>query len=402
MPTVSIQRLSQRVQQMEESATIRMAQMARDLAAQGHNVINLSLGEPDFDTPAHIKEAAKKALDEGYTKYTPVPGLVELRQAIQAKFKRDNGLDFGLNEIVVSNGAKQSIANICLAMLDEGDEVIILAPYWVSYSEIVKLAGGVPVLASADIGQDYKASAEQIAAAITERTKLLLFSSPCNPTGSVYTHDELHAIARVIAPHEGIYIISDEIYEYINFTGKHASIGAFEEVRNRTITVNGFSKGFAMTGWRLGYIGAPAWIADACAKVQGQFTSGATAFGQKAAAYALLADMGPTYEMREAFRRRRDMSLELLSQIPGMKVNRPQGAFYIFPDISSYFGKSAAGMQVSNSDDFCEYLLGAAHVAVVAGSAFGADNCFRLSYAASEKELREAIRRIGEAVSRLK
>lgn len=402
MPTVSIQRLSQRVQQMEESATIRMAQMARDLAAQGHNVINLSLGEPDFDTPAHIKEAAKKALDEGYTKYTPVPGLVELRQAIQAKFKRDNGLDFGLNEIVVSNGAKQSIANICLAMLDEGDEVIILAPYWVSYSEIVKLAGGVPVLASAGIGQDYKASAEQIAAAITERTKLLLFSSPCNPTGSVYTHDELHAIARVIAPHEGIYIISDEIYEYINFTGKHASIGAFEEVRNRTITVNGFSKGFAMTGWRLGYIGAPAWIADACAKVQGQFTSGATAFGQKAAAYALLADMGPTYEMREAFRRRRDMSLELLSQIPGMKVNRPQGAFYIFPDISSYFGKSAAGMQVSNSDDFCEYLLGAAHVAVVAGSAFGADNCFRLSYAASEKELREAIRRIGEAVSRLK
>lgn len=402
MPTVSIQRLSQRVQQMEESATIRMAQMARDLAAQGHNVINLSLGEPDFDTPAHIKEAAKKALDEGYTKYTPVPGLVELRQAIQAKFKRDNGLDFGLNEIVVSNGAKQSIANICLAMLDEGDEVIILAPYWVSYSEIVKLAGGVPVLASAGIGQDYKASAEQIAAAITERTKLLLFSSPCNPTGSVYTHDELHAIARVIAPHEGIYIISDEIYEYINFTGKHASIGAFEEVRNRTVTVNGFSKGFAMTGWRLGYIGAPAWIADACAKVQGQFTSGATAFGQKAAAYALLADMGPTYEMREAFRRRRDMSLELLSQIPGMKVNRPQGAFYIFPDISSYFGKSAAGMQVSNSDDFCEYLLGAAHVAVVAGSAFGADNCFRLSYAASEKELREAIRRIGEAVSRLK
>ncbi len=402
MPTVSIQRLSQRVQQMEESATIRMAQMARDLAAQGHNVISLSLGEPDFDTPAHIKEAAKKALDEGYTKYTPVPGLVELRQAIQAKFRRDNGLDFGLNEIVVSNGAKQSIANICLAMLDEGDEVIILAPYWVSYSEIVKLAGGVPVLASAGIGQDYKASAEQIAAAITERTKLLLFSSPCNPTGSVYTHDELHAIARVIAPHEGIYIISDEIYEYINFTGKHASIGAFEEVRNRTITVNGFSKGFAMTGWRLGYIGAPAWIADACAKVQGQFTSGATAFGQKAAAYALLADMGPTYEMREAFRRRRDMSLELLSQIPGMKVNRPQGAFYIFPDISSYFGKSAAGMQVSNSDDFCEYLLSAAHVAVVAGSAFGADNCFRLSYAASEKELREAIRRIGEAVSRLK
>lgn len=387
---------------MEESATIKMAQMARDLAAQGHDVISLSLGEPDFDTPAHIKEAAKKALDDGFTKYTPVPGLVELRQAIQTKFKRDNGLEFGLNQIVVSNGAKQSIANICLSLLDEGDEVIILAPYWVSYAEIVKLAGAVPVIVSADIEKDYKVTADQVAGAITERTRILLFSSPCNPTGSVYLHDELKAIAEVIAAYEGIYIISDEIYEYINFTGNHASIGAFAAVKDRTVTVNGFSKGFAMTGWRLGYIGAPAWIAEACSKVQGQFTSGATAFGQKAAAHALLSDMTPTFEMREAFRQRRDMVIELLSQIPGMKVNKPQGAFYIFPDISSYFGKSAENMKINNADDFCEYILHKAHVAVVTGSAFGADNCFRISYAASEKELREAIRRIGEAVSKLK
>ena len=402
MSTASIQHLSQRIQQMEESATIKMSQMARDLAAQGHDVISLSLGEPDFDTPEHIKEAAKKALDDGFTKYTPVPGLVELRQVIQTKFKRDNGLEFGLNQIVVSNGAKQSIANICLSLLDEGDEVIILAPYWVSYSEIVKLAGGVPVLVSADIEQDYKATAKEVAAAITDRTRILLFSSPCNPTGSVYLHDELKAIAQVIAAHEGIYIISDEIYEYINFTGNHASIGAFEEVKDRTITVNGFSKGFAMTGWRLGYLGAPAWIADACSKVQGQITSGATSFGQKAAAYALLSDMAPTHEMREAFRQRRDMVIGLLNEVPGMKVNQPQGAFYIFPDISSYFGKRSAEMAVNNADDFCEYILHNAHVAVVTGSAFGADNCFRISYAASEKELREAIRRIAEAVSKLK
>ena len=402
MSTASIQHLSQRIQQMEESATIKMSQMARDLAAQGHDVISLSLGEPDFDTPEHIKEAAKKALDDGFTKYTPVPGLVELRQAIQTKFKRDNGLEFGLNQIVVSNGAKQSIANICLSLLDEGDEVIILAPYWVSYSEIVKLAGGVPVLVSADIEQDYKATAKEVAAAITDRTRILLFFFFCNPTGSVYLHDELKAIAQVIAAHEGIYIISDEIYEYINFTGNHASIGAFEEVKDRTITVNGFSKGFAMTGWRLGYLGAPAWIADACSKVQGQITSGATSFGQKAAAYALLSDMAPTHEMREAFRQRRDMVIGLLNEVPGMKVNQPQGAFYIFPDISSYFGKRSAEMAVNNADDFCEYILHNAHVAVVTGSAFGADNCFRISYAASEKELREAIRRIAEAVSKLK
>ncbi len=398
----SIAQLSRRVQQMEESATIRMAQIARDLRAQGHDVISLSVGEPDFDTPQHIKEAAKKALDDGYTKYTPVPGLVELRKAIQTKFKRDNDLDFSLDQIVVSNGAKQSIANIFLALLDPGDEVIVLAPYWVSYSEIIKLAEGVPVLLEAGIDQDYKVSADRIAAAITPRTKALLFSSPCNPTGSVYTRDELQAIADVVAAHDHLHIVSDEIYEYINFTDAHASIGAIEAVRDRTVTVNGFSKGFAMTGWRLGYLGGPDWLAAACSKIQGQFTSGANAFGQMAGAHALLSDMTPTYEMRTAFHRRRDLVIEQLSRIPGLRVNEPQGAFYIFPDISDFFGKSAGGMTIRNSDDFCEYVLQEAFVAVVAGSAFGADNCFRLSYAASEAELEEAIARIAKALGKLK
>lgn len=378
-----------------------MAQMARDLAAEGHEVISLSLGEPDFDTPDHIKAAAKKALDDGYTKYTPVPGLVELRKAIQTKFKRDNGLDFSLSQIVVSNGAKQSIANICMSLLDEGDEVAILAPYWVSYSEIVKVAGGKPVLVSAGIEDDYKVSGDQVRAALTDRTRILLFSSPCNPTGSVYTKPELQAIADVIAERDDIYIISDEIYEYINFTDEHASIGTFENVKDRTVTVNGFSKGFAMTGWRLGYIGAPEWIAKACAKIQGQFTSGATAFGQMAGAHALLSDMTPTHEMRAAFLQRRDMMIEELSKVPGMKVNKPQGAFYIFPDISAYFGKKAGDIAIDNSDDFCEYLLKEAHVAVVTGSAFGAPECFRISYAASEAELREAVKRIATAVERM-
>ncbi len=402
MSVVSASVLSDRVQRMEESATIKMSQMARDLKAQGHDVISLSLGEPDFDTPDHIKEAAKAALDQGFTKYTPVPGLVELRKAIQAKFKRDNNLEFDLDQIVVSNGAKQSIANLALAMLNPGDEVVILAPYWVSYSEIVALADGVPVLVKAGIEQDYKVSADQVEAAITDRTKIVLFSSPCNPTGSVYTKDELKAIADVIAKHDNIFIISDEIYEYINFTDAHASIGSFPNVKDRTITVNGFSKGFAMTGWRLGYIGAPKEIAEACSKIQGQFTSGATAFGQKAAELALNADMTPSFEMRKAFLKRRDMVIELLNKIPGFKVNRPQGAFYVFPDISDFFGTSDGKMTINNADDFCEFLLFNAHVAVVTGSAFGADDCFRISYAASEAELREAIKRIGEAVAKLK
>lgn len=402
MSTTTSSVLSQRVLNMAESATIKMAQMAREFKAQGHDVISLSLGEPDFDTPDHIKEAAKKALDEGYTKYTPVPGLVELRKAIQTKFKRDNKLDFEVTQIVVSNGAKQSIANLSLALLDEGDEVIIFAPFWVSYSEIVKLGGGVPVLISAGIEEDYKVSAQQVADAITPRTKAVLFSSPCNPTGSVYTHEELDAIATEIAKHEDIYIIADEIYEYINFSDRHVSIGSFPQVKDRTITVNGFSKGFAMTGWRLGYMGAPKEVASACAKIQGQFTSGANAFAQKAAAYALEADMRPTDAMREAFLKRRDMVIAGLSAIPGFKVNNPVGAFYSFPDISSFFGKSDGDLTINNSDDFCEYLLNKAYVAVVTGAAFGAPDCFRLSYAASDDTLKEAIQRIADACAKLK
>lgn len=401
MSVVSKATISQRVQNMAESATIKMAQMARELKAEGHDVISLSLGEPDFDTPQHIKDAAKKALDEGFTKYTPVPGLLELRQAIQTKFKRDNELDYDVSQIVVSNGAKQSIANVCLSILDPGDEVVILAPYWVTYSEIVKLAEGVPVLVKAGIEQDYKVTKEQLQAAITDRTKAVLFSSPCNPTGSVYSKQELEDIADVVAAHDDIFIIADEIYEYINFTGKHISIGSFDAVKDRTVTVNGFSKGFSMTGWRLGYIGAPKTIAAACSKIQGQFTSGANAFAQKAAAYALLADMGPTTKMRETFLTRRDLVIDGLSQIPGFKVNRPEGAFYLFPDISSYFGKSDGETTVNNASDFCDYILRTVHVAIVTGSAFGADNCFRLSYAASEEQLKEAIARIKSAVSKL-
>ena len=402
MESAAIHQASARIQRMKESATLAMAQKARDLRAQGHDVISLSVGEPDFDTPAHIKEAAKKALDEGHTKYTPVPGLMELRKAIVTKFKRDNNLDFDVSQIVVSNGAKQSIANLCLSLLDKGDEVIILGPYWVSYSAIVKLAEGVPVVLESGIETDYKVDPSAIEAAITDKTKVLLFSSPCNPTGSVYTREELKAIADVVAKHEQIHIIADEIYEYINFTDQHISIGSFENVKDRTVTVNGFSKGFAMTGWRLGYIGAPKWLAKACAKVQGQVTSGATAFGQMAAAHALLSDMTPTHQMREAFLKRRDMVIELLSQIPDFKVNKPQGAFYIFPDISAYFGKSDGTTTINNADDFSTYILETVYVAIVTGTAFGAPNCFRLSYAASEEQLREAIRRIGEAVSKLK
>ena len=394
--------LSQRVQKMSESATIKMAQMARELKAQGHDVISLSLGEPDFDTPDHIKEAAKKALDDGYTKYTPVPGLMELRNAICTKFKRDNDLEFSPNQIVVSNGAKQCIANLCLALLDKGDEAVILAPYWVSYSEIVKLAEGVPVLVKAGIEDDYKVTAEQVEAAITEKTRILLFSSPCNPTGSVYTKEELQSIADVVAKYPNITIISDEIYEYINFVGHHTSIGTFENVKDRTVTVNGFAKGFAMTGWRLGYMGAPLAVAKACAKIQGQVTSGANAFGQKAAIDALLGDMTPTHKMRKEFLRRRDIMIGLLKEIPGFKVNKPTGAFYIFPDISAFFGKKVGDKVIANADDFCEYILESAHVGIVTGAAFGADECCRFSYAASEESLREAVRRIKEAVSQLK
>ncbi|MBT8221140.1 MAG: pyridoxal phosphate-dependent aminotransferase [Bacteroidia bacterium] len=399
--TIKNTMLSDRILNMTESATLKMTQLARDLRAQGNDVISLSIGEPDFDTPQHIKDAAIKALNDGWTKYTPVPGLPVLREAISQKFERENGLEYAPSQIVVSNGAKQSISNIAQAMLNPGDEVIIFTPYWVSYSDIVKLAGGVVIPVQAGIEQDFKVTPDQVQNAITDKTKLVLFSSPCNPTGSVYTKEELNGIAAVLAPHEHIYIISDEIYEHINFTDAHCSIGAFPSVKDRTITVNGFSKGFAMTGWRLGYMGAPPAIAKACAKHQGQVTSGATAFGQVAGAYALKSDLGPTEAMKAAFEKRKHVVIELLQQIPGFKVNNPKGAFYIFPDISNYFGKSDGTTTINNADDFSMYILNTAFVSIVSGSAFGDDNCFRLSYAASEEQLREAIGRIHEAVSRL-
>ncbi|OAV45359.1 pyridoxal phosphate-dependent aminotransferase [Lewinella sp. 4G2] len=394
--------LSDTVLNMTESATLKMAALGREVKAQGHDVISLSLGEPDFDTPEHIKEAAKVALDEGYTKYTPVPGIPELKQAIVDKFKRENGLDYAPNQIVVSTGAKQSIYNIAHALLNKGDEVVILAPYWVSYSAIVELAGGVPVTVGAGIEDDYKVSAEAIEAAITDKTKFILFSSPCNPTGSVYTAEELSAIAKMLQRHPHVYVVADEIYELINFTGKHASIGACPEVADRTITVNGFAKGFAMTGWRLGYMGAPAEIAKACAKLQGQATSGANSIAQQAGLHALTSDLAPSHAMKDAFAKRRELIIDGLSKIDGLKVNRPQGAFYLFPDASAFFGKSNGEYTINNSDDLAEYLLMTAHVATVGGSSFGAPNCIRISYAASEEQLTEAIRRIGKVLGELK
>ncbi len=393
--------LSEKIKSLSESATLKMAQKARDLRSHGHDVISLSLGEPDFDTPAHIKEAAKKALDDGHTKYTPVAGLAVLREAIVTKFKRDNDLDFDINQIVVSNGAKQSIANICDAILNPGDEVIIFTPYWVSYFDIVSLAGGVPVNLAATIDNDFKVTPDQVRAAITDKTKAILFSSPCNPTGSVYLKEELEAIAKVLENYPNIIVISDEIYEYINFTGKHFSIGSIPSLKDRTVTVNGFSKGFAMTGWRLGYIGAPTWLAKACAKVQGQCTSGATAFGQMAAAHALLSSLEPSHKMKEAFEKRRELMISLLEDIEGIKMNHPQGAFYAFPNISAFFGKSNGDMTIKDSSDFAEYILTEAHVAVVAGSAFGNNHCMRISYAASEDQLKEAMSRIKIALSKL-
>ena len=386
--------LSAKVQAMEESATIRMAQKARDLASKGVNVISLSLGEPDFDTPEFIKDAAYQALKKGNTKYTPVPGALDLRKAICDKFRTENGLEFDPTQIVVSNGAKQSIANICMAVLNEGDEAIVLAPYWVSYVEIIKFAGGNPIVLSAGIEEDFKVQADKIKEAITDKTKMLIFSSPCNPTGSVYTKEELKAIADVIGENGNILIVSDEIYEYITFAGKHESIGAFENVKENTATVNGFSKGFSMTGWRLGYMGGPKWLSDACNKVQGQITSGAASFSQEAAAVALRSDRSETIAMKEAFYSRRDLVINGLKEIPGFKVNQPQGAFYVFPDVSHYFGYTNGNVEIHNADDFSEAMLTEAHVGTVSGAAFGNDQCIRISYAASESDLLEAVRRI--------
>jgi len=388
--------LSDQIKSLGESATLKMASLARELKSQGKDVISLSIGQPDFDTPDHIKEAAKEALDKGITNYTPVPGLLEYREAIIHKLKRDNNLDYNLKQIVVSNGAKQCIANICLALCNSTDEVIIFTPYWVSYIEIVKFAGGIPVVLKAPIENDFKVSAEQLEKAITNDTKLIIFSSPCNPTGSVYTHEELESIASVLRRHKDIFVVSDEIYEYINFGDPHTSFASLDGMYDRTITVNGMSKGFAMTGWRLGYMAAPEWLASACSKIQGQFTSGANAFGQYAAAKALRSDLGPTHAMTKEFEQRKHMMIELLSAIPGFKVNDPQGAFYIFPNVSHYFGKTNGSDTILDADSFAMEILNNAHVALVSGSAFGNDNCVRISYASSEESLRESVRRIAD------
>ncbi|MBK7007756.1 MAG: pyridoxal phosphate-dependent aminotransferase [Saprospiraceae bacterium] len=394
--------VADKIQEMTESATIRMAQKARELASKGVNVISLSLGEPDFDTPEHIKDAAIDGLHKGMTKYTPVSGTLELKNAIIRKMKRDSGLEYQGNQIVISNGAKQSIFNICTAVIDPGDEVIIFAPYWVSYFEIVKFCNGTPVIVSAGIEDEFKVSAAQVAAAITERTRMIIFSSPCNPTGSVFTGDELAAIAEVIKAHDNIVVVSDEIYEYINFQSKHASIASVPGMQDITAVVNGFSKGFSMTGWRLGFMAGPAWLASACDKVQGQVTSGAASFSQHAAAVGLDSDMGPTMEMTRAFKKRRDLVIDQLKQIPGLIVNNPQGAFYVFPDVSYYFGKSDGTNTIQNADDFSEIMLAEAHVGLVSGSAFGADQCIRISYAASEEDLTEAIKRLKNCLSKFK
>ena len=394
-------KLSQTISNLEESATIKMAQMARDLKAKGNDVISLSLGEPDFDTPKYIVEAAYEALKSGYTHYTPVPGLVEFREAIVTKLKRDNNLDFNVNQIVVSNGAKQSIYNLAQVLLDPGDEVIIFAPYWVSYGAIVKLTGAKVVALNSDVEDDYKVSADQLRDALSSKTKFILFSSPCNPTGSVYTKVELGAFAKVLEDYPDVLVVSDEIYEHIVFEGVHQSIAQFDSVKDRTIVVNGMSKGFAMTGWRLGYMAAPLPIAKACGKIQGQVTSGATSFGQKAAATALLEENDEKDKMKAIFKGRRDMMLELLNGTPNLKLNVPNGAFYLFPDVSQAYGKSLNGKVINNSVELAESLLTDSYVACVAGQAFGNDKCLRISYATSEEQLRESAKRIRSFFSKL-
>ena len=394
--------VADRVKNMAESATLAMAAKAREYKEKGIEVISLSLGEPDFKTPEHIREGAKRAIDEGkYFAYPPVNGYADLRQAISNKLARENGLHYGADQVVVSNGAKQSIANVMMALLNEGDEVIVFSPFWVSYTALIELAGGTPVFVSGSIENDFKVTPQQLGEAITDKTKAIIYSSPCNPTGSVFTKEELEGLANVLKTHENVLIVSDEIYEHINYTGAHASMGAIEGMLERTVTVNGFAKGFAMTGWRVGYIAAPLWLAKACNKIQGQFTSANCSIAQRAALTAITEDLSPTYEMREEYLRRRDMMYGLLQEIPGVKTNLPTGAFYFFPDVSSYFGKSDGNVVIKNASDFCMYILEQAHVSIVTGEAFGDPNCVRISYAASEAELREAIKRIREVLNKL-
>lgn len=393
--------LSDRIESLEESATIAMSQKSRDLISQGKDVISLSLGEPDFNTPDFVKDAAKNAIDENYTKYMPVPGYQDFRESIAAKFKRDNNLDYKASQIVVSTGAKQSIANVVLSMINPGDEVIIPAPYWVTYLEIVKMAEGVPVIVSAGIEQEFKITGQQLEDAITDKTKLMIFSNPCNPTGAIYKKEELAELAKVVAAHKQVHVISDEIYEHITFNGQHESFAQFDEVYDQTITINGVSKAFAMTGWRIGYMGAPQHIANACIKMQGQFTSGASSIAQRAAKVAVEADISVIKPMVQAFANRRQLVLDLLDQIPGVKNNQPGGAFYIFPDISAFFGKKYQQFHIQNANDLSLYLLEEALVALVTGDAFGDPNCLRISYAASEEQLKESLARIKKALEKL-
>ncbi|MGS2763190.1 pyridoxal phosphate-dependent aminotransferase [Sinomicrobium sp. M5D2P9] len=393
------QKLSERILNMSTSATLAMAAKARELRAEGKDIIGLSLGEPDFNTPDFIKEAAIQAINDNYNSYSPVDGYADLKDAIITKFKRDNNLTYKPDQIVVSTGAKQSLANIALVMINPGDEVILPAPYWVSYSDIVKIAEGVPVEVPTSIENDFKMTPEQLEAAITPKTKMLWYSSPCNPSGSVYSKEELEALAEVLRRHPQIYVVSDEIYEHINFAGGHVSIATIDGMYDRTITVNGVSKAFAMTGWRIGYIGAPSWVARACNKMQGQITSGANCIAQRATITALEAPVSKIQYMIDEFHKRRDLVLQLLSEIDGFQVNVPEGAFYVFPNISAFFGKTLKGKMIENASDFSLYLLEEANVATVTGEAFGNPNCIRISYAASEEELREALKRIKEALA---
>jgi aspartate aminotransferase len=394
--------LSDRVNHLAESQTIAMARKSRDLAAQGINIISLTLGEPDFNTPDVIKQAAKKAIDDNFSFYTHVSGYLELREAVCGKFLRDNDLKFTPDEIVVSTGAKQSIANAVLCMLNPGDEVIVPAPYWVTYTEILKLADAKPVIVNTSIENEFKITPEQLKKAITPKTRMMIFSSPCNPTGSVYSEKELTALAEVIKQYKDLYVISDEIYEHINFIGKHASIAHVEGMKERTVIINGVSKGFAMTGWRGGILAAPKWIAQACDKMQGQFTSATCSITQKAMHAAMLLSVETTHPMRDAFKRRRDLVVKQLSAITGFKCNNPDGAFYVFPEVSYFFGKQHNGKAITNATDFCLFLLEAAAVSMVPGAAFGDDTYLRISYATSEEKLTEAINRIKQAVEKLK
>ena len=394
--------LSNRLNRLAPSQTLAMSQKSGEMKAQGIDVINMSVGEPDFNTPDHIKEAAKKAVDENFSRYSPVPGYMDLRKAIVAKLKNENNLDYTTSEILVSSGAKQSVCNTVMALVNDGEEVIIPAPYWVSYPQMVKLAGGTPVIVNAGFEQDFKMTPEQLEAAITPKTRMLILCSPSNPTGSVYTKDELEALAEVIKRHDDLFVLADEIYEHINYVGKHESIAQFPGMKERTIIVNGVSKAYAMTGWRIGFIAAPEWIVKGCNKLQGQYTSGPCSVSQKAAEAAYTTSQECVETMRKAFERRRDLIVELAKEIPGLEVNCPQGAFYLFPKCSGFYGKSYEGKTINNSTDLAMFLLEEGHVATVGGDAFGDPECFRMSYATSDDNIREAMRRIKETLAKLK